>query len=61
MARLWDQKDDVGVCVRLNVVLRDVEEQKQPSPSMRLTLDLGLADAGCVASHGDVAWWRNMC
>jgi hypothetical protein len=39
-------------------VLGNRGEQEQRSPSMRLTLDLGLADAGYVASHVDVAQWR---
>jgi hypothetical protein len=60
-ARLWDQKDDISVSVGFNAVLGNGDEQKQHSPSKRLTLDLGLADAGYVASHVDVAQWRHRC
>jgi hypothetical protein len=57
-AGLWDQKDDVSVSVGVGIVLDKGEEQKQHSPSMRLILDLGLANAGYVASHVHVAQWR---
>jgi hypothetical protein len=60
-ARLWDQKDNISVSVRFNVVLGNGEEQKQYSPSARFTLGLGLANAGYVASHANVAQWRRRC